>query len=78
MENYFETLTDEELSRDRAKLSLLKQILEQTHQLTSKMHHGSVLGGPALAEAEMLYELSDLALKLREERKKKAEQLKQL
>ena len=42
------------------------------------MHHGSVLGGPALAEAEMLYELSDLAMKLREERKKKAEQLKQL
>ena len=66
MENYFQTLTDEE-SRDRAKLSLLKQILEQTHQLI-KNAPWLGLGGPALAN-EMLYEL-DLAMKLREERKK--------
>ena len=29
MEPYFDTLTDEELVRDRAQLSMLKQILEQ-------------------------------------------------
>ena len=58
-----------------AKLSLLKQVLEQTHLLAYKIHSGSVLGGPTLAEAKMLYEL---AMKLREERKKKADQMKKL
>ena len=78
MENYFETLTNEELARDRAQLSMLKQILEQTNPLLKRIYPGTLLGGPGMNEAEMLYELSDLAMKLREERKKKAEQLKQL
>ena len=78
MESYFDTLTDEELARDRAQLSMLKQILEQTNPLLKRIYPGTLLGGPGLEEAGMLYELSDLAMKLREERKKKAEQLKQL
>jgi len=57
---------------------MLKQILEQTNPLLKRIYPGTLLGGPGLEEAGMLYELSDLAMKLREERKKKAEQLKQL
>ena len=64
--------------RDRAQLSMLKQILEQTIPSSNESTHGTLLAGPGLEEAGMLYELSDLAMKLREERKKKAEQLKQL
>ena len=78
MENYFKILTDDELARDRAQLSMLKQILEQTNPLLKRIYPGTLLGGPGMNEAEMLYELSELAMKLREERKKKAEQLKQL
>ena len=66
------------MARDRVKLSLLKQVLEQTHLLAYKIHPGSVLGGPALVYAKMLCELSDIAMKLREERKKKADQMKKL
>ena len=78
MEPYFDTLTDEELVRDRTQLSMLKQILEQTTPLLQRIYPGTLLAGPGLEEAVMLYDLSELALKLREERKKKAEQLKQL
>ena len=76
MEPYFDALTDEELVRDRAQLSMLKQILE--HPLLQQIYPGTLLAGPGLEEAGMLYDLSDLALKLREERKKKAERLRQL
>ena len=68
MESYFETLTDEELARDRAQLTILMQILEQTHLLAERIHPGSLLGGSALSEAQMLFELSGLAMKLREEK----------
>ena len=78
MEPYFDTLTDEELARDRAQHSMLKQILEKTNPLLKRIYPGTLLGGSGMEEAGMLYELSDLAMKVREERKKKAEQLKQL
>ena len=54
MENYFETLTDEELARDCAQLSMLKQILEQTNPLHKRIYPGTLLGGPGMDEAEML------------------------
>ena len=78
IESYFETLTDEELARDRAQLTILMQILEQTHLLAKRIHPGSLLGGPALAESRMLFELSDLATILREEKKRTAEQVIEL
>ena len=78
MESYFENLTDEELARDRAQLTILMQILEQTHLLAKRIHPGSILGGPALAESRMLFELSDLATKLRDEKKRKADKVIEL
>ena len=78
MESYFETLTDEELARDRAQLTILMQTLEQTHLLAKRIHPGSILGGPALSEARMLFELAGLATNLREEKKRKAEQVMEL
>ena len=36
------------------------------------------LGGPALAESRMLFEVSDLATKLRDEKKRKADQVIEL
>ena len=51
IENYFETLTDEKLARDRAQLSMLKQILEQTNPLLKRIYPGTLLGGPGMNEA---------------------------
>ena len=42
---------DEELARDRAQLSMMKQILEQTNLLLKRIYPGTVLAGPGMNEA---------------------------
>ena len=69
MVNYFETLNDEELSRDHTQLNMLMQILDQTCLLAKHIHPESLLEDHALSEAKMLFELSDLEIKLREKKK---------
>ena len=78
IESYSENLTDAELALDQAQFDVLMQILEQIHLLAKRIHPGSILGGPALAESRMLFEVSDLATKLRDEKKRKADQVIEL